>query len=1758
MILDFQNNGAVVLTTQEPGALLNFRLQKDIDSSIRFIPSLISDISAGMLWVNGLDISQDASIYDDASSGYYLYSTFPDPCIASFFLYTRELKPFDTNLKINYTGYTVKDIENIEDWNDINWTGPAIISGSYISYSNKGYSGEYIESNRFTVTGGNRLDVSMSYSRKDIPGSDIATLIVYQVDSNISTTYSPGSAPGSIFPGFNFSLDLSTGTTGVFMRFYGTPSGASFEVDSINIKESGYFNISVDVSVLNRPYVIGSDSINRFGTSNIQIDGDTSYLVLRTNPKFSGNIKLIADSSNFLYLDTIKVSDILNNKLYRKQKISGNSSLSSDIRKIFSSIPIGEIYKLDTDDTLNIAIPKTDLYKQYNLNYSYGARLFEDDLYDEDYAMFAPIWINNKLPDYFAIFRVPGVMNPETYPKINEKEDLTGLADKFLRDGQLMKSWSIKEGTPIGTYLTNHLNELNHNISPMFLSLSDTNLKSPDPNTWNGIAIDKGIITGRSETTFFFDKNANNFTDSNAFCSRGFERLNLLCPNLINMEYVFNDNDVSLYTMQRYYGLYLTENPLYTIAYYSDSPDGPISILSLDEKDNSEFFNSQIFDIDGSISYNYGNRLFTLNDLLTIRRISNVHQIDGTQRDSVKEWLNKPGENIFSTEIKKVDNVGKFLTFSISNALTAGEHLRIIDNTDNKIWEIFSVNSDILTAGDSWTYATEYSKAGYPTIYRTLFSIKGSIEDQNNAIYKAFNVFSDYPNTPFKILKKKKYGQTLNIEAWAYGHDIKFQRLSAQTSNFVFDTSGTYVPNSPFNSASNYADIKFYGELIPTIDDFERIKYDSSFGPINFELFGDRLSLYVDFFDSSSYNLYSIDSSLSNLFHKNILYISPDSWYRQIQYFDISTNKKNSFQYIEDPLSESDKISLMTTHQIVTVNGIWNAYGVYPLIISLMGINPVKDFDYTVYDSSTADPSVNLVMDFKSDYWYKREGDASTFSLYINADSSVVVDITNTFEIIKGNGNITIGGENILFNIFSPADYFKFNTFDSSAIINATTATTITYAILDGSTTFKSFKSNSSEEYLKDYYLNYNKSTGFYGSKKLKYGLTVPYITKWEGLGNDCRNNPLRLTIDTSILDISTNFIPTINSLSDEIFYPSFKYLTPGDRNWKDYIFFDINDTITYIENGNTYYTTFKEMMLNEPYSDIFSKLMYSNNNAGGTKLRSSITYYNNYKDTIDTILSGLNLSISIDDSAKSILNIKDWDKFRISGIAVPSRNRDNNYPIEVFINENTKTILIVWYQGNDILNYNYRNSSKMMGKGVLDPLSSYIKPIQWRGFDDSSRFFSHIKTPFGVNNATLSSNIFNIYGISNTYDPSICSSLMQSNLNFGDKYFSVFNPYDGNRVIGSGFEFFDKSFDTFRGFVNYLYLKQSATYGESIANHVYSYMNNTNIYINDTCRWNTLNTLLLSNRVKYYIIKNDNIYTSNSFQINPISITINTTRVYNKVATYNGWYKPQFNNILEFAYNEDKNISDIVKQDFTFANTNIRAYNNIPQLWYNKVVRKLTSYDVSIANAIDYIKEWNPFKSQWDSKYYYLYSAGVKTQIDGYNANLEMPSYFGSKLIKLPNSLVLDMWSNTTSYEDQFSDRLSLSFNLSRSIINIFKNNDVFIANWSNLTQSDNIMDEYIKKTILNYYNISKSKIQVEIWAKPYKDALPYKSLSKKSINDRSQKISYTLDSSFTKWTGANINGEISYINNEYIYTVNVRSLPAYIYFVKFILFEK
>lgn len=1493
------------------------------------------------------------------------------------------------------------------------------------------------------------------------------------------------------------SVMISPTIPAVFHVFTKSPNDFSLNMKFKRYSDEALTSLveTIDVSVYNRPFIADSNEFNMYPNGRTIVDNESSYLVLRTNPKFSGNVKLMVDSSDNLYIDTFKVSDTLSNKKYRKQQVSANSTFSSDIRNVFENIPNGEMYKLDFGNVLDVALPKTEIQKQYNTTYSYGARLLEDDLYPEDYSMLAPLWINAQLPDFFAIFRIDGAFNVETY----EGTDLSGLAKKYVAESDLIKSWSMLPTNNLGKYLRTHVKEMNAVQSPVFLPLSEY-----DHNVWNGISVKKGLICSSQETSYQFEKAVENFTDTNAFISLGFERNNILCPNLINLEFAFNDDSASMYSMHRYFGLYLSENVMYKVSYYKTSKDAQtFSILPIDGKDFTGFMTkgsdpmTSVFDEDGNIAAAYANRIFVINERNKLHRIKNLNQLNDISY--VNDYCNREGGNIFSTPVVKSE-AEQFITVDILDRLEQGEHMRVIDVDENIVWEVYGIERDI-EKGESYFYASASSYTGYPTVYRNAFSSKGTKEEQAAAIKSAFNSFNNFDVSTGFTATVTNGGSFSIVADVSSGKRFRFQRL-------------TSTPNATEIANSNESSVSLFGRQDLPLT-YQVVTFDSSFGPIDFEYHGNRRSLTAEFIRKDD-PIYVMLNDVRDDFQPYMYYRNLDGWNELVGTFDVSVNGVNtSLQYVKDPTRINDKYMITVGRDAELVNGAINVYSLESVNISIMGINNVKDFDFNVYDS------VNL-SNAKSEYTYSRENDRDSYFKYVPKGDTSYITTRGSYVISEGKGDITIGSTTIAYS--AP---FGFNTFDSSAKIYSKANTAITYSVLDGSVSFAGLSSSFSEESIDDYYVS---------DSLLKYGLTTPYVTKWVMQGLDCRNNEMRLSLfskDSSAFtsDVSSNFIPTLESsvFSNEISFPAFKYLSLGGNSWKDYVYFDVNDVIQIDASTRT---TIKRAILDNPYVDVFSKIMLSSVGTDSTKNRTSIMSFNKYKNSVDTVYSGLKISLSRNSNILELASVENYNKFKFGFISTSSRNYENNKPIEVFINENTGTILVVWYQGTDVLNHHFRNSSTFAGKSIMNAVSGNKNFNYFYGANDPS-LYSFVKSQFYVRTDALGIDAVGINSSSNNFDYGQASPLLQLSHNTAYNIGSVFNAYTrDNSVNNNVYEPYTSTYNNFTGRFQYAYISNTTTSGINVINHASIYRTNKNYYDGEACDVKLLDKLIRNGEVHFYIIRKDTVYDNKVFGNDSFSLTLNAPKSFrNKIMTHNGGYFPKFNNVLNFSNNESQLIIDNAKKDFVAGNTNIISHDNIRQMWYNKVVQEVTETNVNEKNAIDVKNDFNVFGSLWDSAYYTMYNAaadeGEKNgEKNGYESPFEMPSFFGSKLVRLPRTITLSAWDSLNSAISYSVDTVTIRFNLSLTLQRMFKNESAFISNWANLPGGAKFIDQYIGNTIQNYYSINMNSIGVKLYYA------------------KSESLGVSASSTgMSELTAQNFTSELVYENQEYFYVINIKS---------------
>ena len=297
----------------------------------------------------------------------------------------------------------------------------------------------------------------------------------------------------------------------------------------------------------------------------------TSFGLIRTNPRLSTNVKIVASSSDNLYLESIDSNPILSSSLYKGYGVQGY--YSQDLFNFFNqgnAIPKNLLYEVYEEDG---AISVKDRYKfQRDFTYALGSYPKNSKLYTEEFAVFAPLWLErDNIPDYFVVFRMDGPVtkniNTPEYSGIDKDTD--PILDKLIKSPELFFSNYIQKAkivaqfdltgnTNIGSYIRRHVNDVNFPEAPLYFSPEEGDL-----TYWQGISLDEGGFTRKSEpinTEYVLPDKT--IIESEDFITFGFSRNSIVCANLMNMEFLFDDTEQEDYKFYRYFGMYVSEQEL--------------------------------------------------------------------------------------------------------------------------------------------------------------------------------------------------------------------------------------------------------------------------------------------------------------------------------------------------------------------------------------------------------------------------------------------------------------------------------------------------------------------------------------------------------------------------------------------------------------------------------------------------------------------------------------------------------------------------------------------------------------------------------------------------------------------------------------------------------------------------------------------------------------------------------------------------------------------------------------------------------------------------------------------------------------------------------------------------------------------------------------------------------------------------------------------------------------------------------------------
>lgn len=1433
----------------------------------------------------------------------------------------------------------------------------------------------------------------------------------------------------------------------------------------VDSDENCSFTISDNNNVYKVDFFVSQSNLLPYKTKNVINTDMASFMLLRTNPKLTGNVKLIVDSSNNMFLDTFKINDKLSENKYRKVKISNNSYYSNDVRNCFGDIPVNEFY--------DIPEPGKNLYNVYKQfenqivdTYSYGAKNNTDKLYTENFSILAPLWMNKKLPDFFLVFRVDGNVN------INESDNTVARFKTLLSNGEIIKSYDLRANTGIGNYLRNIQSEIDTYLAsanivyPTFEK--DTDIYSNVANmynTWFGISRDCGVVTTVEESIYEY-QNIKNQVAFDEYITDGYKRNNLINPYIINFEFMFNDDLYkSEFKMNRYFGLYISNNE-----YNEVYPLLNENELTFFQKDGNVIEYSNLFDNDNTIFIDKNDRIFNI----TCDAIDNgiMRLTENTSKNDIKKFANLPYKNVISAQIsdKFETNCNKFMTINFNEPIKCGEHLRIITKATENLGDVtdvkYYIHEVIAAKINNDNYRIFYNKENCEIInkiddveiHRNIFAgvnVDGILEDDviiKEQVYQIANAISKMSNKNFSVSYYDDNSISFisdNMNNSTMTYDLYFERI---TSDIINDEQ-ELIPSAP--NAVTY----FNGINVPycIYDILKKNAYDANDDifkyacPYNFEVWNNRI-VYILKFTHSAYtslsegNRRSMIYSFDKTYYKNVdanilartIYFNGTAYEYQydvlnkyeikyhngieeVSYDDVILN------VIKSPLDHK-KCLVNTWNKIVENNNIINLYSISPIQFNIAGIIPIKDFNFNVLDKLRMNSGA-------STEYYNSFTDAVNSEITLNYGD--IIKLEPSYKYIVTMPDMTTEIKTGINELIVDASY-------AGATIRLNGNALYAKPLEKINRSFESYN-----DYIGDIYA---------GKNTTNVPLVTPTNCKWKINGKDAFGNNIKVVINNDAFNGKSLYIPTSSDdkLNNVFGYATLKTLTDNTMyNYNDirdvYDGMSIKDRIL---NGNLHIID----LFNSGTSSINTKFVPLN--------------YNKQTNNLECIIFGKKMTLSLNNAIEP-------SKYNNYLFSVVASETDNDNKIEFIIDEKSEMILCIWYNANVGL-YNDKVTEQYLDNGGI--------PYKYLNMDAKLSGLLDEKSIYITNNVYNKDQIKNNDGI---YFTAIDYIKNQTCIEPSYTYYipkSAIKNVSKHSIVIDGC-----IYKTYTNQIDSCIMNEDCSSFIETYNKISEYgICESNKTTDSKLNYNDcIKTDFSANNISY-IVNNGISVHKNLFTIKfDDVITYNNNFKNNNelICTYNGNINPEFIDIFTFYDNEEDDIIELTKCNYVSGNTRIKDINVIKQLWINKIFN--TDDDKKNLSCIDVLYNYDVTKSLWENAYYRDYvSDTTYNHYSGMKLGLLSKSFFNSFGIAIPNGTIVindfsdsavvsylpirKTYNNSADEIPKYSALISLTVAATKLIKRII--ND------------DNINDTFVRNNILSIFNIN-NKNAISVYRRPKKN---------------------------------------------------------------------
>jgi hypothetical protein len=285
-------------------------------------------------------------------------------------------------------------------------------------------------------------------------------------------------------------------------------------------------------------------------------DKGVSFGVLRTNPKLTSNLKLTVDSDGNLWFNSIDATPELAQSKYKNFAIDQNSSHEVNLFKFYDGGKTPTQISFAVGSTITVGTVAKDLKDQYDFDlYSSGAKYLSSKNYREKFSYFAPLYLDTIIPECFVILKIPAASNYTVGEWKQKLADPNFTRTQFVldlfRNASVVKNICLTETSKIGTYIRNILKNPMYPRNPLYV-----NFKNDRYSVYRGASIGAGTYVEIPELLSSTLRKSIPQIKLEKYITEGFERNNIVYPRIINLEFLFDDDDSDPYTFNRYLGFY--------------------------------------------------------------------------------------------------------------------------------------------------------------------------------------------------------------------------------------------------------------------------------------------------------------------------------------------------------------------------------------------------------------------------------------------------------------------------------------------------------------------------------------------------------------------------------------------------------------------------------------------------------------------------------------------------------------------------------------------------------------------------------------------------------------------------------------------------------------------------------------------------------------------------------------------------------------------------------------------------------------------------------------------------------------------------------------------------------------------------------------------------------------------------------------------------------------------------------------------------